>query len=150
MNLQEIVEKNNLTVGDWVLCTYSGTSRLETGEHVIQEYPNGGFPMLKGTDDMYWMGNSCEFELIAKKRHVHADLIIWWTECPSENIVQLLCDDGQWRDSSEGWCDRTEYRKKPTATDIEIEMLFNTSAEITVSYMGDLYCLAHKINELKG
>ena len=47
MNLQEIVEKNNLTVGDWVLCTYSGTSRLETGEHVIQETPNGRFPMLK-------------------------------------------------------------------------------------------------------
>ena len=67
MNLQEIVEKNNLTVGDWVLCTYSGTSRLETGEHVIQESPNGRFPMLKGTDDMYWMGNSCEFELIEKK-----------------------------------------------------------------------------------
>ena len=150
MNLQEIVEKNNLTVGDWVLCTYSGTSRLETGEHVIQESPNGRFPMLKGTDDMYWMGNSCEFELIGKKRHVHADLIIWWAECPSENIVQLLCDDGQWRNSSEGWCDNIKYRKKPTVTELEIENLFDTSAKVTTKYIDDLHCLAKKIHELKG
>ena len=150
MDLQEIVEKNNLKVGDSVLCTYSFDAAIEHGEHVIQKSPSGGFPRLKCTDGTYWRGLSCEFELIGKKRHVHADLIIWWAECPSENIVQLLCDDGQWRDSSEGWCDRTEYRKKPTATELEIEMLFNASAEITVSYMDDLYHLAKKIHKLKG
>ncbi len=149
MNLQEIVEKNNLKVGDSVLCTYSGTSRLETGEHVI-ESSGGLFPRLIGVDGRPWMGNSCEFELIAKKRHVHADLIIWWAECPSENIVQLLCDDGQWRNSSEGWCDNIKYRKKPTDTELVIENLFDTSAKVTTKYIDDLHCLAKKIHELKG
>ena len=149
MNLKEIVEKNNLKVGDSVLCTWSGDTNLELGEHVIQETPNGRFPRLKCTDDMFWKGDTCEFGLIAKKRHVHTDLIIWWAECPSENIVQLLCDDGQWRDSSEGWCDRTEYRKKPTDAELVIEVLFDASAKVTTKYIDDLHCLAKKIHELK-
>ncbi len=150
MNLKEIVEENNLKVGDRVLCTWSGYTDLEGGEHRIQKSPNGLFPRLTGIGGRSWVGDTCEFELIGKKRHVHADLIIWWAECPSDNIVQLLCDDGQWVNSSGGWCDNIEYRKKPTATELEIEMLFNTSAEITVSYIDDLHCLAKKIHELKG
>ena len=152
MNLKEIVEKNNLKVGDSVLCTYSGTSILETGEHVIHESPRGRFPVLKGTDDMYWMGNSCEFELIEKKRHVHADLILWWLECPSENIIQLRGSNGCWNDTpcQPRWSTSSEYRKKPTDTELLIDDLFNLSTEVTVKYIDDLLCLAKKIDYLKG
>ena len=139
MNLQEIVEENNLKVGDSVLCTWTGDTDLENGEHVIQE-SGGLFPRLIGVGGRYWVCGTCEFELIGKKRHVHADLIIWWAECPSENIVQLLCDDGQWRNSSEGWCDNIKYRKKPTATELEIELLFNSSIDALHDY-------ANKINK---
>ena len=151
MNLKEIVEKNNLKVGDSVLCTYSGTSRLETGEHVI-ESSGGLFPRLIGVDGRPWMGNSCEFELIAKKRHVHADLIIWWAECPSENFIQFLGGDGQWEDTDiqPCWGPSSEYRKKPTDTELVIENLFDTSAKVTTKYIDDLHCLAKKIHELKG
>ena len=150
MNLKEIVENNNLKVGDSVLCTYSFDAVIEHGEHVIKKSLSGGFPRLLGTDGGFWAGLSCEFELIGKKRHVHADLIIWWTECPSENIVQLLCSDGQWVNSSGGWCDTIKYRKKPTATELVIEDLFDTSAKVTTKYIDDLHCLAKKIHELKG
>ena len=150
MNLEEIVEKNNLTVGDSVLCTYSERGVLELGEHVIQKCHGGFFPRLIDDNGISWWGDTSEFELIGKKRHVHADLIIWWAECPSENIVQLLCDDGQWRNSSEGWCDNIKYRKKPTDTELVIENLFDTSAKVTTKYIDDLHCLAKKIHELKG
>ena len=151
MNLQEIVNEYNLKVGDWVLCTYSGTSRLETGEHVIGS-SGGLFPRLIGVDGRPWVGNTCEFELIGKKRHVHADLIIWWAECPSENIIQFLGGDGQWEDKDiqPCWGPSAEYRKKPTATELVIEDLFDTSAKVTTKYIDDLHCLAKKIHELKG
>ena len=148
MNLKEIVEKNNLKVGDRVLCIWSGATGIELGEHVIHE-SSGLFPRLIGNGRL-WVGDSCLFELIGKKRHVHADLIIWWTECPSENIVQLLCSDGQWVNSSGGWCDDIKYRKKPTDAELVIENLFNTSAKVTAKYIDDLHCLAKKIHELKG
>ena len=152
MNLQEIVEENNLKVGDSVLCTWSGDTGLENGEHVIQESPRGRFPVLKGTEDMYWMGNSCKFELIGKKRHVHADLINWWADCPSENFIQFLGGDGQWEDTDiqPCWGTSSEYRKKPTDAELVIEDLFDTSAGITTKYIDDLHCLAKKIHELKG
>ncbi len=152
MNLQEIVEKNNLTVGDWVLCTYSFDAVIEHGEHVIQKSPGGGFPRIKGTDGRCWAGLSCEFELIAKKRHVHADLIIWWAECPSENIIQLRGCNGYWNDRpcQPRWSTSSEYRKKPTDAELVIENLFDTSAKVTTKYIDDLHCLAKKIHSLKG
>lgn len=151
MNLQEIVEKNNLKVGDSVLCIWADIDEIEAGEHVIQKSYER-FPMLKGTDGVFWFGDSCEFELIGKKRHVHADLIIWWAECPSENFIQFLGGDGQWEDTDiqPCWGPSSEYRKKPTDTELVIENLFDTSAKVTVKYMDDLHCLAKKIHELKG
>ena len=152
MNLQEVVEKNNLKVGDSVLCTYSDDSDIAFGEHVIRETPSGNWPRLKGTDGLLWKGDLCEFESIEKKRHVHADLIIWWVECPSENIIQFLGGDGQWEDKDiqPCWGPSAEYRKKPTATELVIEDLFDTSAKVTTKYIDDLHCLAKKIHELKG
>lgn len=149
MNLKEIVEENNLKVGDSVLCTWTGDTDLENGEHVIQE-SGGLFPRLIGVGGRYWVCGTCEFKLIEKKRHVHADLIIWWVECPSENIIQLKEDNEKWTDVNPSWYQAAKYRKKPTATELEIEMLFNSSAKVTTKYIDDLHCLAHKINELKG
>jgi len=85
-------------------------------------------------------------------RHVHADLINWWTECPSENVIQLRGGNGYWNDTpcQPRWSTSSEYRKKPTDTELVIEDLFNTSAKVTAKYMDDLHCLAKKIHELKG
>ena len=151
MNLKEIVEKNNLKVGDSVLCTWTGDTDLEHGEHDIQE-SGGLFPRLIGVGGRYWVCGTCEFELIGKKRHVHADLIIWWAECPSENFIQFLGGDGQWEDTDiqPCWGTSSEYRKKPTDAELVIEDLFDTSAGITTKYIDDLHCLAKKIHELKG
>jgi len=151
MNLREIVEKNNLKVGDSVLCTWTGDTDLENGEHVIQE-SGGLFPRLIGVGGRYWVCGTCEFELIGKKRHVHADLIIWWAECPSENIIQLRGCNGYWNDRpcQPRWSTSSEYRKKPTDAELVIENLFNTSAKVTAKYIDDLHCLAKKIHELKG
>ena len=151
MNLREIVEKNNLKVGDSVLCTWTGDTDLENGEHVIQE-SGGLFPRLIGVGGRYWVCGTCEFELIGKKRHVHVDLINWWADCPSENFIQFLGGDGQWEDTDiqPCWGTSSEYRKKPTDAELVIEDLFNTSAKVTAKYMDDLHCLAKKIHELKG
>lgn len=73
-----------------------------------------------------------------KKRHVHADLIIWWAECPSENIIQLKCDNGQWVNSSGGWHVNIEYRKKPTDKELRVEQKRLKLIELLNSQKGNV------------
>ena len=153
MNLKEIVEKNNLKVGDSVLCTYSGSTDLELGEHGIVE-GDGLFPRLIGNGRL-WVGDSCLFELIGKKRHVHADLyneavndlsIKWQHRSPGS----VFYNDFEWDGDLVNFHPKLKYRKRPSQNEVDIEMLFDASDKLTVSYIDDLHCLAKKIHELKG
>ncbi len=146
MNLQELAKKHILKVGDKVLCTYSNFNLLHTGEHSIAYNCVTRSWFIREKGGSIYPCELCTFELPKeKKRHIHADLINWWAECPSENDIQVKAFD-----SLSGWVTlpnpewniHTEYRKKPTATELKIEKLFDLSID-------DLHGIAICINELK-
>ena len=158
MNLQELAKKHNLKAGDKVLCTYSNLFFISPGEYLLHNDTDYGDLYIKNdTDygDLYIKddhGSShssamafdcrCRFELPEKKRHIHADLINWWAECPSENEIQVKLSEWVTLPSPE-WNIRTEYRKKPTDTELKIEQLFDSSIDA-------LHGIANEINELTG
>ena len=150
MNLQEIAKKHNLKAGDKVLCTYSNLFFISPGEYLLHKDTDYGDLYIKddhGSSHSSAMAFDCRcrFELPEKKRHIHADLINWWAECPIENDIQVKAFDSlsEWVTlPSPEWNIHAEYRKKPTATELKIEKLFDLSID-------DLHGIAICINELK-
>ena len=140
MNLQELAKKHNLKAGDKVLCTHSTDKDLDWP---FIEISKGFNSSARGGAQ----GGGCKFELPItkrKKRHIHADLINWWAECPSENEIQVKAINSDWVTvTSPSWYAGYEYRKKPTATELKINELFDSSIDA-------LHGIANEINELTG
>jgi len=143
MNLQELAKKHNLKAGDKVLCTYSNVMRIGIGEYFIHRDRVHNCMVIKDHMGLGCECHGCKFELLEKKRHIHADLINWWAECPSENEIQVKAINSDWVTvTSPSWYAGYEYRKKPTATELKINELFDSSIDA-------LHGIANEINELK-
>lgn len=83
--------------------------------------------------------NKPELDDEEKERHIHADLINWWAECPSENKIEMESSARIWVDVNPPHWDITlvyrkkVYRKKPLSVDVDMESLADYIGEFPMS-----------------
>lgn len=155
LNLQELIKEHELKAGDEVVqCrTIEGIVRKCHVHLLLHSYTLEINLGIYDDYGKYTLNPDGYFELPTpkkKERHIHADLINWWAECPSENIVEMCVRDDEWMVTEfPYWMPLYKYRKEPSQKEIEIQLLENEKSKCRDNFVKALAQLDEAIKELE-